>query len=341
MASKLSFPIVTIAILLVGVTSVLADGAKSPIAQFSYGGETGPTRWGSLDSSYAACSSGKTQSPVNISSEAVHNKNLKPLERDYKKGNGTLINDGHGIAMDFKGGIGSMVIDGKSYTFEQMHWHTPSEHLLDGEQFPLELHLVHKTTEDNIAVVGILFRYGDTDPFLAKLKKSLDETAMDKCGENEISQVTVNNLDTKHLRRNSRKYYRYIGSLTTPPCTENVIWTILGKVRSVSKSQVETLTAPLQTAFKNNARPVQPLNDRKLALKPDHQVRPLRVDVNGHISLPLDITSPYHKQAIDFFIAIAEPLSRVESMPTYKLTPPHLLYAAVVSVGLDTESIIF
>ena len=101
---------------------------------------------------------------------------------------------------------------------------------------------------------------------VVQLTKGLDELGKDKCGRDEISQYNLGTIDTKLIKRNTRKYYRYLGSLTTPPCSEPVIWNILGKVREVSKEQIAALKVPLNPECKNNARPQQDLNDRRVQL---------------------------------------------------------------------------
>ncbi|KAK6942586.1 Alpha carbonic anhydrase domain [Dillenia turbinata] len=234
--------------------------------QFGYSGSLGPQNWGSLSPAFAMCSTGKSQSPVNIvKDEAALDKNLKPLRRFYQAANATLVNNGFNIGVKYESNSGWLIVDGKNYSLVQMHWHSPSEHTIDGQRHPLELHLVHKTSEGDITVIGILFQYGDADPVLTKLQKSLKRLAEESAG-NEQAHIPLGVIDTKQLRRKTRKYYRYVGSLTTPPCWENVIWNVLGKVRTISKNQVAALKAPLKRVFWENSRPTQPLNGRKINL---------------------------------------------------------------------------
>ncbi|XP_038903044.1 alpha carbonic anhydrase 1, chloroplastic [Benincasa hispida] len=237
-------------------------------AEFTYEGSHGPENWGSLSPSYATCSNGKSQSPINIVKDnAVIGKHLQTLVRGYHVANATLINNGFNIGMHFGENSGGVaVIDGKNYSLQQLHWHSPSEHRLDGEQFAAELHLLHRADDGSLAVVGILLQIGEADPLLADIHDKLVELANESCGSNEEAHIAVGGLDIKHLRKKTRKYFRYIGSLTTPPCTENVIWSVLGKVRTISQQQIESLKAPLNPVYKNNARPVQPLNGRKIEI---------------------------------------------------------------------------
>ncbi|KAK6944055.1 Alpha carbonic anhydrase domain [Dillenia turbinata] len=247
--------------------NIFANSDGELPVEFGYSGRLGPENWGRLSPLFRNCSEGKSQSPVNIvTDEAVPNKNLKPLRRFYSAGaNATLVDGGPYIEVKFESNSGWLIVEGKNYTLEQMHWHSPSEHTIDGKRYPVELHLVHKTSEGDITVIGILFRYGGEDPILKKLQKSLKRLAEEGAGD-EKAQVPLGVIDTKHLRRKTRKYYRYVGSLTTPPCWENVIWNILHKVRKISKEQVAALKAPLERDFWKNSRPIQPLNGRKIEL---------------------------------------------------------------------------
>ncbi|KAE8098561.1 hypothetical protein FH972_016614 [Carpinus fangiana] len=234
---------------------------------FSYVGSDGPGKWGSLSPKFAACSNGKHQAPVDIvKGQVVHNKRFEPLTRDYNPANATLINNGFNIEIRFEEHVGVLIVNGKNYTLKQVHWHTPSEHRIDGIQFPAEQHLVHRSTDGNVSVVSILYKYGASDSFLKKIKSNLDELAKDKCAGDEEAHIPLGIVDTKHMKRKTRKYYRYMGSFSTPPCTENILWNILGKVRSISPDQVQNLKAPLASSCKDNARPVQPLNGRKIEL---------------------------------------------------------------------------
>ncbi|XP_057954604.1 alpha carbonic anhydrase 1, chloroplastic [Malania oleifera] len=236
-------------------------------AEFSYTGATGPQNWGSLASAFATCSSGKSQSPIDIVKDAaVHNPTLKALNRLYSPANATLVNSGARIGIHYERYAGALVIDGKNYTLKQMHWHCPSEHRIDGVQYPAELHLVHMAADGSASVVAILFRYGKEDPFLTKIKEGLEALTKEKCEGGEEAHIPLGELDAKILRKNTRKYFRYVGSLTTPPCSENVTWNILGKIRTISKEQVEALKSPLASPFQSNCRPVQPLNGRSVHL---------------------------------------------------------------------------
>ncbi|GAB2300719.1 hypothetical protein Dimus_034756 [Dionaea muscipula] len=255
------FSITGIALLL-NIASASAEGLG---LEFNY---SDPSRWGSLSPQFALCSSGKHQSPINIvPNEAAVNKSLAPLSTSYHLDNATLLNTGLSIKEQVKG-ASALVIDGKTYRLLQVHWHTPSEHLLNGVKYAAELHQVHQAEEDgSLAVVGILYKYGKPDRLVAKIQSHLDELAdLKHCGDHGKDEIFLRHFDNKALRRRPRRYYRYFGSLTTPPCDENVIWTVMTKVKTMSKEQVASLSDSLCALNKRNARPVQPLNGRKVQL---------------------------------------------------------------------------
>lgn len=207
------------------------------------------------------CSSGKSQSPIDIiTSETFINKSLEPLTRNYHVFNASLLTDGKHLQVSFHG-KGGLTIDGKTYSLKQMHWHTPSEHRINGIQYAAELHEVHKAADGSTTVVGILFEEGAPSPLLAVLKPQLDELAKKPC-EVPKEEVAIPTFASSFLRRRPRKYYRYMGSLTTRPCVENVVWNVLAKVKTISKDQAALLKATVCGANKENARPTQPLNGR-------------------------------------------------------------------------------
>ncbi|KAL8505096.1 hypothetical protein ACS0TY_016342 [Phlomoides rotata] len=234
---------------------------------FTYTGTTGPDQWAKLNPNFSMCGTGKLQSPINImTQDVVINKNLKPLIRSYEVTNVTLVNNKFNVGVRYPDNSGGLLEDNKMYTLKQMHWHSPSEHRINGKQFAAELHLVHIAAEDgSVSVVAILFDYGRPDALLAKMQKKLNELAYEVKLHEEYP-ITIGTFHPTEVRKRSHKYYRYLGSFTTPPCTQNVIWNILAKVRSVSREQVQDLRAHLDVRCKYNARPCQPLNGRHVEM---------------------------------------------------------------------------
>ncbi|KAL9450023.1 hypothetical protein AB3S75_011875 [Citrus x aurantiifolia] len=238
--------------------------------EFNYekGGEHGPDRWGEIHSEWSACKNGTMQSPIDLLNERVEVvSHLGRLKRSYKPSNATLRNRGHDIMLQWKGGAGTILINGTKYVLQQCHWHSPSEHTIDGKRFALEAHMVHESHDGKVAVVGIVYKIGRPDSFLASISDHLRNIS----GSNE-RDATVGVIDPRAIKIGSSKYYRYIGSLTVPPCTENVTWTIVRKVRSVTRDQVRLLRVAVHDESNTNARPLQPINMRSVKLyKPDEE----------------------------------------------------------------------
>nr|CAB3486986.1 unnamed protein product [Digitaria exilis] len=221
-------------------------------AKFGYVGSVGPAHWGTLSPNFSQCAKGMSQSPIDISTAAaVCNPELQPLHRDYTVANATLVDNVFNIALRFDGGGGNVSIHGKQYRLKQMHWHSPSEHTINGQRFPVELHMVHASDDGNVTVVAMLYRFGRPDPFLS-----------------QATPVAAGVVSLWPLRLHSHMYYRYVGSFTTPPCTENVVWSVLAQVREMSVDQAAALMAPLEEDYRHNNRPTQPMNGRIVQVYP-------------------------------------------------------------------------
>ncbi|KAE8784215.1 Bifunctional monodehydroascorbate reductase and carbonic anhydrase nectarin-3 [Hordeum vulgare] len=254
-------------VLLSSLTVALShEEGGGPSFGYTPGTPDGPENWGKLSPAYKACNEGKAQSPIDIvTASAIPNPNLDTLSRVYVPCNATLHNNGKDIVMTFErdgepvmpGSINITTADGtvKVFRFKMVHWHVPAEHSINGKRFPLELHLVHADDHGDKAVVGILYKIGKPDPFYDQLTEKLRELK-------ETPTVAAGMVELKSLQKRTGSYFRYMGSLTTPPCTENVVWNILGKGREMSQEQFELITAPLPH---QDNRPPQPLNGRLVA----------------------------------------------------------------------------
>ncbi|EEF32945.1 alpha carbonic anhydrase 7 [Ricinus communis] len=231
--------------------------------EFDYrNSEKGPNRWGELHHEWGACSNGSMQSPIDLFNERVEIVSyLGRLIRSYKPSNATLKNRGHDMMLQWETGAGTLRINGTEYILKQCHWHSPSEHTVNGKSYALELHMVHESLDGKIAVVGIMYTIGRPDSFLSSLTDRLQLVAGTR--EYETAAGTVN---PKDIKIGSRKYYRYMGSLTVPPCTENVLWTIVRKVRTVTREQVRLLRVAVHDESNSNARPIQGINGRSVQL---------------------------------------------------------------------------
>ncbi|PRQ33294.1 putative carbonic anhydrase [Rosa chinensis] len=217
---------------------LIVDGAEDQM-EFSYDddSEKGPARWGKIRHEWSMCNNGSLQSPIDLLDARVDVvSDLGTLQDSYRACNATLKNRGHDMMLKWQADAGYIPINGTQYTARQCHWHSPSEHTINGKQFDLELHLVHDSPNASIAVIGILYKIGKPDPFLTQMMDHLEDLS-DSINEEKV----IGMVDPKQIKIVSTKYYRYIGSLTTPPCTQDVLWTLVGEVRTVSKEQVKFL----------------------------------------------------------------------------------------------------
>ncbi|KAL7115817.1 hypothetical protein ACP275_04G204400 [Erythranthe tilingii] len=233
--------------------------------EFSYqeGSKIGPSRWGEIRPEWKDCSAGKMQSPIDLLNRRVEIvSHLGRLKRDYKPANATLINRGHDMMLRWRdNSAGYIHINGTLYHLNQIHWHSPSEHTINGRRFDMEVHLVHQSHDNRTAVVGIMYKIGRPDSFLSMMSRDLEAISQTSDIERSVGIV-----DPKLIKIGSRKYYRYIGSLTVPPCTQNILWTIVRKVRTVTREQVRLIRDAVHDESEVNARPIQPLHDRSIEL---------------------------------------------------------------------------
>ncbi len=235
-----------IAALSVGSADVLAAKDKK---HWGYHGKHAAQYWGDISEDYALCKTGKEQSPINIDRYA--GTDLEGMRLEYQPTPLSVVNNGHTIQANFTEGSKMMVGDA-SYDLLQLHFHTPSEHYIDGAPYPMEAHFVHKDANGGLAVLGVLIKVGDYN----RTVDMIWTNAPSKKGETVTDENMI--MDVTDLLPNTRNYFRYDGSLTTPPCSEGVKWHVLTAPVEISADQ---LTA-FQEMFPVNARPIQPLNDR-------------------------------------------------------------------------------
>ncbi|KAI3787064.1 hypothetical protein L1987_41248 [Smallanthus sonchifolius] len=224
--------------------------------EFSYedASTSGPKKWGSLSADWKSCSAGKSQSPVNINSRKAKDQ-PNDLKMAYKEAPATLFNKGHNLVVQWQGDAGGIEVNGSTYKLVQCHWHTPSEHTIDEKRYDAELHFVHSNDQKQLAVIGVLFEVGETDPFIEKMTESKFK-GLDADGS-DLGKVSASSTTS-----GSKRYFRYGGSLTTPPCSEGVTWTVAAKAKTISKDQIKLLQGAVDHEFHENARPVQELNGR-------------------------------------------------------------------------------
>ncbi|KAF8116227.1 hypothetical protein N665_0020s0079 [Sinapis alba] len=252
--------IVTISITI--VSSSPDHGEAEDELEFNYekGGERGPEKWGTLKPEWKMCGNGTMQSPIDLTNERVFiDHNLGSLRSHYSPSNATLKNRGHDIMLEFKGGNAGIgiIINGTEFQLQQLHWHSPSEHTINGKRFVLEKHMVHQSKDGRIAVVAFLYNLGRPDSFLLSLERQLKRIT-----DILESEEFVGLIDPRIINFKSRFYYRYLGSLTTPPCSENVTWSISREMGTVTLKQLNLLRVPVHDQSNTNARPLQRQNGR-------------------------------------------------------------------------------
>jgi len=216
---------------------------------WGYRGPGAPANWSALSADYAICGSGRNQSPVDL--RGFVDAELPVLDFNYSGMAVEILNNGHTVQANYVPGT-FLMIDGRGFELKQFHFHAPSENLIDGKSYPLEAHLVHADKDGNLAVVSVLYELGDANNALAGLWSQMPEKNGDKAILN--AQVKAGDLLPK-----DRDYYRFNGSLTTPPCSQGVIWLVMKEHPTVSRQQAEQFSRVLGGP---NNRPVQPLNAR-------------------------------------------------------------------------------
>jgi len=218
---------------------------------WAYEGKEGPAEWGKLDSTFATCSMGHAQSPIDIKGATA--ADLPALKFEYKAVPLNIIDNGHTIQINYPAGS-RLTVGDKIYALQQIHFHHPSEEQINGHASDMVAHFVHSDTEGHLAVVAVLLKQGTENPQLAILWKNIP-SEREKAVPVPGVQVNVTNL-----LPSDRGYYTFAGSLTTPPCSEGVTWFVLKQQTSISAREI----ANFAKLYPKNARPIQPLNSRKL-----------------------------------------------------------------------------
>ena len=216
---------------------------------WGYSGETGPERWGELSEEFEACGLGKNQSPVDIRKESIVKAELAPLRLHYQVQTRDIVNNGHTLQVNVEPGA-YLEVDGMRFDLLQFHMHSPSEHTIEGRHYPLELHFVHRSEDGSTAVLGVLFQEGDQHPTVARVQDIAP--ARDSAAP---LQFALTDLVT---RDEITSYYRYSGSLTTPPCSEGLRWFLWPALIEVAKEQIDAYVKLIG----QDARTPQPLNGR-------------------------------------------------------------------------------
>ena len=233
---------------LLAAALLLCPTAFAATPHWEYSGEAGPAKWASLTPEFGQCA-GSNQSPVNLS--GLVKAELAPLQFHYLAGGRSVTNNGHTVQVDYAPGS-RLELDGMHFELKQFHFHAPSENLIEGHSYPLEGHLVHANDQGELAVVAVMFEPGKANGALSQVWQSLPA----KAGEQRQLKEAVS---AEPLLPAKRDYYRFSGSLTTPPCSEGVRWLVMKQPVQVSQAQIDAFKAVMHHP---NNRPVQPLHGR-------------------------------------------------------------------------------
>jgi carbonic anhydrase len=239
-------------LILVGVIQPAhADGP--PAHHWGYSGEESPAHWGDIA---AVCAKGQAQSPIGFNSRGAITKGPFPkMEIDWQPTvTGEAVDNGHTIQVNVPPG-NFLVYGGTRYELKQFHFHSPSEHNVNGEHTAMEMHFVNQTPEGKTAVLGVLLTTGRANAGLEPIFSALPPPG----GTPKTVQVDLGALLPK-----DRTHFAYAGSLTTPPCTEGVQWLVIVAQPEISKAQVDAFHA----RYPANARPTQAWHGRKISIAP-------------------------------------------------------------------------
>lgn len=213
-------------------------------ATWSYDGGTGPENWGKLKADYALCASGHNQSPIDLRDGIA--VDLDPIQFFYRPASYRVVDTGRHLQMTVYGGGFNLL--GKNYELIRVVYHRPSEFTVDGKTFDMDAQLVHKSEDGKQAIVTVLLEKGAENPVV---QMALNNLPLDKGGEVVPPGQTI---DVSRLLPENRRYFTFLGSLTTPPCSEDVLWLVLKQAQPISPEQL----AIFQRLYRPNARPVQP-----------------------------------------------------------------------------------
>ena len=227
-----------------------AHPAHDGPVHWSYEGGAGPVAWAKLNPEFARCATGARQSPIDIRDGIK--VQLDPVEFDYKPTPFRVIDNGHTVQVNVDPGNTISVL-GRRYELVQFHFHRPSEERINGKRFDMVAHLVHKDESGRLAVVAVLLEQGGAQPVVQTVWNNLP---LEK-GEEQAARTPI---DLNRLLPEQRGYYTYMGSLTTPPCSEGVLWMVMKQPVGIASEQIDIFSR----LYPMNARPVQPTGGRMI-----------------------------------------------------------------------------
>lgn len=237
-------------LMIAGLCAATVACTTSPDKHWDYEGAKGPDNWEKLSPDYGLCGSGKNQSPIDL--KDMLDYNLPDIAFDYRPGVDKILDNGHTLRVDYKPGS-SIALDGRTFQLAQIHFHAPSEHRIGGKSYPMEIHLVHADENGNLAVIGAVVKEGMKNKALERILENIP-----KSPGTPIALETNENANA--FLPAKRDYYRYNGSLTTPPCSEGVLWLVMKYAVRASKDQLGRFAEAMGPH--SNNRPTRPLNAR-------------------------------------------------------------------------------
>jgi carbonic anhydrase len=234
-----------------GAAAMATAPAHSTDVHWDYEGSNGPSAWGQLEPAFALCANGKRQSPINIEDYSTLQGPAEALGFNYVPSNATVVNNGHTIQVDVQGD-NNLIVRGSRYRLLQFHFHTPSETQINGKRSAMVAHLVHRNDEGQLAVVAVMLETGTANPMIDKVWTYMPLDTKDRV------RMPSGMLNLNELLPADQRYYQFMGSLTTPPCSESVLWMVLKSPMQISPAQLRLFTQ----LYPMNARPVQAVNGR-------------------------------------------------------------------------------
>ena len=225
-----------------GVTPVSAMQPPAPDPHWSYEGEGGPAQWAKLSPAWAKCDSGNRQSPIDI--HDGFKVDLESIKFDYKPSAVEVIDNGHTVQVNVSGS-NSITVMGRTYELVQFHFHRPAEERINGKGFEMVVHLVHKDIDGKLAVVAVMIERGKLQNLIQSVWNNLPLEKNDP--------VATSAMDIGQILPARREYYTFMGSLTTPPCSEGVLWMVMKEPVQASAEQI----AIFSRLYPMNARPLQ------------------------------------------------------------------------------------
>jgi carbonic anhydrase len=229
--------------------NIAARGGSALLpGHWDYNGATGPDSWGRMQPEFGKCATGSRQSPIDIRGGIA--VDLEPIKFDYRPSAFSVIDNGHTVQVNVESG-NAITITGRRYELVQFHFHRPSEERIDGRQYDMVVHLVHKDPDGHLAVVAVLLDRGSAQAIVQAVWNNLPLEKGD-----EVHAGTK--IDLAQLLPQDKRYYTYMGSLTTPPCSEGVLWMVMKQPVPISSDQL----AIFSRLYPMNARPIQQADGR-------------------------------------------------------------------------------